>query len=244
MYKRQVYYPLARELGENRPFIDIQLYHPTGPLELLYDFDVFAAYALRFVRWAQPKGPYILGGHCVYGVLAFELAKQLQRMGEKVRLVALFDSWAPGYRETMSPKDQKARLRQLRLYGYSKRLGEYQRNEIGLTEIVRKPILRRLGLLAPEPPQPKLHYEWFDDYLREATARYRPTPYDGDVIVFRSDEPLRGRLFDERMGWGPLVTGNLKKVDVACDHRGMFRDQYAAHIAAVMRAALAAKEDR
>jgi thioesterase domain-containing protein len=239
-----VFFPLARQLGEDRPFTDIQLYHPTGPLELPYDFDVFAAYAIKFIRWAQPKGPYVLGGHCVYGVLAFEIAKQLKAMGETTHLVLLFDSWAPGYRETMSPKDQKAREKQLLRHGHLMRLGEYWRNEIGLNEIVRKPILRRLGLIAQDPRPPKLPHEWFDECLHKAAARYRPSPYDGDAIIFRSEEPLRGRLFDERMGWEPLVTGNLKKVDVAGNHRDMFRDPYAARLAGVIRSALVEKEDR
>jgi thioesterase domain-containing protein len=240
-----VYYPLARELGEDRPFIDIQLYHPTGPIELPpHDFETFAAYAVRLIRWAQPKGPYVLGGHCVYGVLAFEAARQLRSMGEEVLLVAVFDSWAPGYRETMSARDKKLRQRQLRMYGYGKRIGQYQRSEIGLDEIVRKPILRRLGLLAPEEPvQGTRPGEWFDDYLRAAAARYRPPPYDASVILFRSEEPLRGRLFDDCMGWAPLVSGPFDKVDVSSNHQNMFRDQYAEQIATVMRSALAKKED-
>jgi thioesterase domain-containing protein len=234
-----VYYQLARQLGEDRPFIDIQLYHPTGPLELpRHDFEVYAAYAIRLLRWARPKGPYILGGHCVYGVVAFEAARQLQRMGEKVALVALFDSWAPGYRETMSPRDQKLRKRQLRMNTYAERLSQYRRGEIGLNEIARKPILRRLGLLGPDPEPEKLPSQWFDDYLREAVARYRPSPYHGDVVIFRSEETLRGRLFDELMGWGPLVAGDLKKVEVSSAHLDMFREQPAEHIAAVLRARL------
>jgi len=240
-----VYYPLARQLGEDRPFIDVQLYHPTGPLELPpHDFEVFAAYAIRFIRWAQPKGPYILGGHCVYGVLAIEAARQLQRMGEQIPLVALFDSWAPGYREDMSPRDKKLRKRQLSMKTYAERLAQYRRGEIGLNEIARKPILRRLGLLGPEPEPEQPVGEWFDTYLRAAAARYRPSPYDGDVVLFRSEETLRGRLFDERMGWGPLVAGNLQKEEVSSAHLDMFREQPAAHIASVMRAALAEREDR
>lgn len=240
-----VYYPLARQLGEDRPFIDIQLYHPTGPLELPpHDFETFAAYAIRFIRWAQPKGPYILGGHCVYGTLAIEAARQLQRMGEKVLLVALFDSWAPGYREDMSPRDKKLRKRRLSMKTYGERLAQYRRGEIGLNEIARKPILRRLGLLGPDPEPEQPLGEWFDTYLRAAAARYRPVPYEGDVVLFRSEETLRGRLFDERMGWGPLVAGNLKKVEVSSAHLDMFREQPAAHIAFVLRGLLAGKETR
>lgn len=242
---RSVYYQLARQLGENRPFIDIQLYDPAGPLELpSHAFEVFAAYAVRLIRWAQPRGPYILGGHCVYGALAFEAARQLQRSGEQIELVALFDSWAPGYRESMSPRDQRRRQWRLRREMYARRLREYRSGEIGLNEIVRKPILRRLGLLGPDPAPEKLPGQWFDDYLREAVTRYRPRPYDGTVALFRSKETLRGRLFEELMGWGPLVAGDLRKLEVNSAHLDMFRDRPAGQIADFMRAILAGKEGR
>ncbi|MGQ0585169.1 MAG: condensation domain-containing protein [Reyranella sp.] len=233
---RSVYYQLARVLGEERPFIDIMLYPPDGPFDWSsHTFEDFGTYAMRLIRWAQPRGPYILGGHCVFGVLAFEAARQLQRLGETVALVALFDSWAPGYRETMSPRDQKLRKRQLRMNTYAERLGQYRRGEIGLNEIARKPILRRLGLLGPDPEPETLPGQWFDDHLREAAARYRPSPYGGNVVIFRSEETLRGRLFDEQMGWGPLVAGDLKKVEVGSAHLEMFREQPAGEIAAVLR---------
>jgi thioesterase domain-containing protein len=238
---RSVYYQLARQLGDNRPFVDILLYHQDGPLELRsYAFEDFAAYAVRLIRWAQPTGPYVLGGHCVYGVLAFEAARQLQRMGETVTLVALFDSWAPGYRETMSRWDQMLRQQQLRLSRYAQRLRQYRKGEVGLNEIVRKPVLFHLGLLPPEPgpERQSLPGEWFDDYLYDTVTRYRPDPYDGDAILFRSDEALRGRLFDERMGWAPLVRGTLTKVDIHSGHFDMFRERPAGEIAAFLRATL------
>ncbi len=238
---RSVYYQLARQLGESRPFIDILLYHQDGPLDLKSrTFEDFAAYALRLVRWAQPHGPYILGGHCVYGVLAFEAARQLQRMGEKVALVALFDSWAPGYRESMSRWDQMLRRQQLRLHRYGERLRRFRKGEVGLDEIVRKPVLFHLGLLPPEPGPARQSRpgEWFDDYLYDSVTCYRPTPYEGDVVLFRSNEALRGRLFDEQMGWGPLVAGNLKKVDVNSGHFDMFREQPAGQIATSLQTTL------
>ncbi len=240
-----VYYQLARLLGEDRPFIDVQLYHPTGPIDLPpYDAEVFAAYAMRLIRWARPKGPYILGGHCVYGVLALEVARQLRRSGETIEAVVLFDSWAPGYREDMSPRDQ--RLRQLRIDWHARlqKIGQVRRGEIGLKEVTSNPVLRRLGLRKPEPAAPQEEGAWFDQALRQSIARYRPAPYDGDVVLFRSDEPLRGRLFDDYMGWRPLVTGNLTKVDVTSGHTDMFRAEPAGQIASALRTVLACKDGR
>jgi thioesterase domain-containing protein/acyl carrier protein len=47
------------------------------------------------IRRIQPHGPYALGGECVGGVVAFEIAQQLAAAGEEVALLALFDAWLP-----------------------------------------------------------------------------------------------------------------------------------------------------
>lgn len=47
------------------------------------------------LRTVQPIGPYFLGGHCLGGVAAFEMAQQLVREGEEVRLLALLDAERP-----------------------------------------------------------------------------------------------------------------------------------------------------
>jgi len=235
---RSVYYQLARQLGEERPLTDILMYHQDGPIDLdAFTFEDFGAYAVRLIRWAQPRGPYILGGHCVYGVLAFEAARQLTAMGEKVSLVALFDSWGPGYRETMSRWDRVLRRQQLRLDRYKKRVMQFRKGEVGFDELLRKPVLFHLGLLPEEagPTRQALAGEWFDDYLYSKVTQYRPTAYAGEVMLFRSKEPLRGRLFDEDMGWKPLVAGKFAKVEVNSGHFDMFREQPAAEIATVLR---------
>ncbi|MBN9541235.1 MAG: hypothetical protein J0H77_31195, partial [Alphaproteobacteria bacterium] len=235
---RSIYYQLARLLGEDRPLTDILMYHQAGPVDLsACAFEDFGDYAVKLIRYAQPRGPYILGGHCVYGVLAFEAARRLREMGEDVPLVVLFDSWAPGYREEMSRLDRTLRNQQLRLNHYKNRLKEFRRGELGFDDIVRKPVLYRLGLLPKDagPERRALPGEWFDDQIYDRVTRYRPSPFDGDVVLFRTNDALRGRLFDEQMGWAPLVTGRLTKVDVDSGHFDMFRERPAAEIAAALR---------
>ena len=249
MNNRSVYYQLARAMGEDRPFIDIQTYHPDGPLDLSgYSFDDFATYAVRLIRWAQPNGPYLLGGHCVYGALAFEAARQLQRMGEEIELVCLFDTWAPGYREAMSRKNQERRRRQLRTHARLNRVEQYRRGEIALKDLVWKPIARRLGIRIEEPAEPTeanlFTGRWFDDHIREAAAHHRPAPANIDAVIFRSAEPLRGALFDERMGWAPIVAGKLYQASVDSAHLDMFQEKPAAAIASFLGPLLAGIEGR
>jgi thioesterase domain-containing protein len=221
---RSVYFPLAKKLGGDRPFIDIQLYHPDGPFDLpRRAFEDFAADAVRLIRWAQPKGPYILCGHCVYGALAFEAARQLQREGEEVSLVALFDTRAPGFRETLPLPDKLLCKLQLRLHRYATKIRQFARGEINVRDLLWLPILRRLGIVPHTPPAEGW---WFDRFLIAAVADYRPNAHDGDVLFVRSAEMLRGRLFDPRAGWGRLVKGEFRFADVVSPHLEMLSPPY------------------
>jgi len=51
-----------------------------------------AALYVKEIRKTQPHGPYFLGGYCMGGTVAFEVAQQLQSQGERVALLALFDT--------------------------------------------------------------------------------------------------------------------------------------------------------
>ncbi|HJW12147.1 MAG TPA: amino acid adenylation domain-containing protein, partial [Albitalea sp.] len=51
-----------------------------------------AAYHVEKIRSVQPHGPYLLGGLCAGGVIAFEIARQLQARGETIAMVALLDA--------------------------------------------------------------------------------------------------------------------------------------------------------
>jgi thioesterase domain-containing protein len=48
------------------------------------------------IQQLQPRGPYLLGGYCMGGTLAFKAAHQVRQEGLEVRLVAIMDAanWA------------------------------------------------------------------------------------------------------------------------------------------------------
>jgi amino acid adenylation domain-containing protein len=62
-----------------------------------YEFNTLeemASYYLTEIRKIQAEGPYYIGGYSMGGTIAFEIAHQLQRSGEKINFLALLDSWA------------------------------------------------------------------------------------------------------------------------------------------------------
>ncbi|NER29712.1 MAG: amino acid adenylation domain-containing protein, partial [Symploca sp. SIO1C4] len=87
-----LYLNLAHSLDSERPVYGLG---PHGKEEypILHTRIVdMAAHYIEKICKIQPQGPYLLGGLCLGGVLAFEIALQLQAQGQKVALVALFDS--------------------------------------------------------------------------------------------------------------------------------------------------------
>ncbi len=60
-----------------------------------FSLEAMAAAYLQDIRRQQPSGPYLLGGYSMGGVVALEITRQLQAMGETVELLVLIDAFAP-----------------------------------------------------------------------------------------------------------------------------------------------------
>ncbi len=71
-----------------------------------------AAYYIQQMRQIQPHGPYLLGGLCAGGVIAFEMALQLESLGETVDLTVLLE--APDVAATERNSLAERRLQSLR----------------------------------------------------------------------------------------------------------------------------------
>lgn len=84
---------LARDLGHDQPFIVLD---PQGlcEAEVPLALEAMSAMLVKSLQSVQPEGPYLLGGFCAGGLLAYEMARQLCAAGETVDLLALVDTAA------------------------------------------------------------------------------------------------------------------------------------------------------
>jgi Thioesterase domain/Phosphopantetheine attachment site len=94
---------LRRHIGEDQP-----LYFLYGPFELLHGpFEMkdkrilysrvkeMASSYLKEIQNIQPNGPYFLGGYSAGGLLAFEIAQQIQKQGHEAAFLFLLDPTSP-----------------------------------------------------------------------------------------------------------------------------------------------------
>ena len=89
------YVHLARHLGGDQPFYGLQAPGLDGEETPLASVEELSRRYIAAMREVQPSGPYFLGGHSFGGVVAFEMARQLQGAGDEVELLAIIDTTAP-----------------------------------------------------------------------------------------------------------------------------------------------------
>ncbi len=89
------YLNLANSLGSDFGVYGLQAQGLDGKKPPLTRIEDMATDYLKAVCTVQSSGPYFLGGWSMGGVIALEMAIQLQQQGEKVALLALMDSWIP-----------------------------------------------------------------------------------------------------------------------------------------------------
>src|SRR6185312_4751357 len=164
------------------------------------------------VRRLQPQGPYRLGGLAAGGVIAFEMARQLQAAGEAVAMVALLDAARPG--ATGRPGDG-ARLLAQRLW---------VRMRLAL---LRWRLAR--GRAWPERLPPLSVREIYDS----VEARYVPGPLAGAGVVLLRRRTGRAKA-DDALGWRGLVP-DLQIVELeGAAHAGLLQEPQVAAAAAAL----------
>jgi len=87
------YNDLARHLGPNQTVYGLQAQGLDGAEPFLARIEDMAAKYVDEIQTVQNKGPYMLGGYCMGGTIALEMAQQLQARGQEVALLALFDTY-------------------------------------------------------------------------------------------------------------------------------------------------------
>ncbi len=234
------YYNLAHHLDPARPFYGVQVpdletgrYEPVPLREL-------AARYVREIRELRPAGPYLIGGWCVGGDLALEMASQLHEQGARVPLVALIQTYRgqPNYRPGTSALARLAfRVvdsvgNQIEILGGLPRrmlwphLQGRARKGLGfLRASLHKwtdAVLQRVGWR-------QLLYS--DAYARRAAIRealqrayhdHVPRAYGGAVALLRAHRQRRGTETDSLLGWSGLLKGAVVVQEVPGQHHGSF----------------------
>ena len=237
---------LAHLLGDDRPFFGLQargLYGDDTPHD---DLTGAARDMIAEIRQVQPNGPYLLGGFSGGGITAYEMAQQLEAMGETVALVILLDTPLP-QRRPLSRRDRAVIQWQ-----------EFKSN--GPLYPVKWAARRVAWEIAKRRPQDQMETSehQFHDHAIEAAfyraiAKYRVRPWDGRLHLFRPPQSGKWQVSNgqwvssERAyvlpdnDWSGFAP-NLSVTEVPGTHDSMVLEPNVRVLAARMRRAIEAAE--
>ncbi len=234
------YGELARQLSEDRPIYGLQSVGLDGKQEPLTRVTDMANCYLKEIRTIQPYGPYLLFGYSFGGIIAFEIAQQLDAEGEKISFLGVCDQDSPnsvkvekslagfvklhlgniwrikGIKEKLNYVWERTVYR-LTNYDYKKHLmGELSKNEVSTPDFLLKIL----------------------DINMQAHRDYTAKVYPGSLVLFRCESQHVKHYFNPDLGWGEIVGKEVKIHYIDEYHFDILKGQTVAFIAETIKSYL------
>jgi thioesterase domain-containing protein len=249
------YADVVQKLGEDQP---VYAFRPRGvdqdlPPHLTMD-EMITDYAAA-VRELQPNGPYHIAGWSAGGVFAFALAGALERAGEEVALIAMFDAPLPSIFDEVNVDDDARFLCELvdfaaRFSGIELKLDREELSRLAPEEQFQFALAeaRRVGIIPAEAPEEFIRRLV---HVGEANVRvlqsFEPSPISTPIrLIVPTDQTALAGLSrqaqpsDEDRGWSSRIGQTVELLHVPGDHFTMMVGESAAIIARELESRLAA----
>jgi thioesterase domain-containing protein/acyl carrier protein len=190
---------LPRYMSQDQPIYGLQ-----DGVEAPSNVEALAVHYLQEVKSKQPQGPYFLGGICAGGVVAFEMARQLQSQGETISLLALIEPAPPR--------------------------GPSLRSYVGFARTVLRRVTRRLGhhsstLTRLESAEQKDFTRLKAKLIANSWAlrQYAPQVYNGKIHLFLAEETIKTAK-NPRFNWGKFAAAGTAIHQIPGNHDSVTGD--------------------
>lgn len=221
------YRNLVQHLQPNQPVYGIQPQGLDGRQAPSTSVVEMASRYIQEIRKVQPQGPYFLGGFSFGGLVAYEMAQQLYAQGEKISLLAIFDtpisiagSNSPtNLRESkflqlvkalsLQPKGQLTDVWEwIKWHSTEGRFRNFYR--FYLRHIKRSPLdLQLLDVMIAN---------------HQAGKSYVPLVYPGKLTFFRASQQDVDVEINHESAWKSLAGGGLESYEIPGSHHTIMHE--------------------
>jgi amino acid adenylation domain-containing protein len=216
------YFDLAQSLGTEQPVYGLQAIGLEAGQVPYTQVEEMANFYLNALQTVQPQGPYRLAGWSFGGLVAYEMARQLQTQGWQVSLLALLDTVVPSVlvKQTESKDEAEFLVDLLADEGIALSL-EHLR-QLNPDEQLAYAIEQgqQAGQFLPEVDlaQAQRFLQLYKTNS-QAARQYQPQPYQGKVTLFQASETPVDLSLESGLGWETLATDGLEIIQVPGDHQ-------------------------
>lgn len=226
---------LSNLLGLDQPFYGFRI----PGLETKQNFpfssiEEIAGHCIKEMQIVQPEGPYLLGGFCFGGNVAFEIAQQLLKQGHKVNLLAILDSIAPSSKFQSPLFSYKITFYKI-LFVLSKALNLNSKDK--LKYILERfkwrvnNISYKLYSDSGNSMPPELQYVHGEEFSKHLLKKYNSSIYPGRIVLFRSNKMIAEQCFGSDMGWSQFAKEGVDTYNLP-GHFGELRSESNIHFLA------------
>jgi thioesterase domain-containing protein/acyl carrier protein len=204
------YAHLASYFAPERPVYGLEQLGMDGQGKPHESVEEMATYYLEQIQAIQPHGPYFLGGRCMGGIVAFEMALQWQAKGETVALLAIFDTQSP------------PRLKPRNFSYYARELWKRSRNPKFLFSYLQNFLTKTKTTLSNDPQSQQIQAV-YDSHSR-ARRKYIPRQlFSGTIDLFKNNQ----ESLEAQEEWKELAQGGVNYHIVTGDHKTMLEEPQA-----------------
>jgi NADPH:quinone reductase-like Zn-dependent oxidoreductase/thioesterase domain-containing protein/NAD(P)-dependent dehydrogenase (short-subunit alcohol dehydrogenase family)/acyl carrier protein len=223
-----LYRDLAPSLGIEQPVYAFKAKGIEGETQPISQIEQMAAQYLNALRLVQPEGPYILGGHSFGGLVAFEMAQQLQTLEQEVALLFMMDTVSPE-QVLMGKTDSD----DVTVIAYALGLDinidlplpPKQFNQLPLDDQIRY-YYEHSDIVNQAYPSEEFmaHIRHFIEVIKantQAMNDYVPKIYHGKILFFRAQERDQFLPSNPEQSWIQLATEGVDIHDIPGNHTSM-----------------------
>ena len=192
---------------------------------------------IKEIKSLQPEGPYYLGGYCLGGVIAFEMAQQLKQAGDDISLLAMLETYniqeiprtLPSYYKPFHKmQNLKFQLDNLLLSKSKERFKFFKEKvtlEISRHKIKISIIFSRIAGKLTGRSGLRYQHLLIDNVNDRAQVDYKPKIYDGKVTLFNPKKYFAG-LNDKYFGWSKLAKKGVEINNIDVNPRGILNEPF------------------
>jgi Thioesterase domain/TubC N-terminal docking domain len=214
LHGEKMNYPLSEYFGIEQPFYGFFHYGSEGEKIFHKKVESFAKDYISQLQKIVPNGPYYLGGFSFGGLIAFEMAVQLQRQGFEVPVLILIDCKVPTFREPLIATNVMVKM-SLQFYNISKDIYYWFFHK------GRNLYYEFLLLFKKNLHNKNRNYYIMGTYM-DIAKRYKPkTIFKGEILLFKSSQ---NRSTYEYLGWESLST-KINLIIVEGNHKTIYESE-------------------
>lgn len=220
---------LAMNMDAEQPVYGLQAKGLNGVDAPLTRIEDIAAHYISEIIAQNPSGPYALAGYSFGGIIAFEMARQLEALGKEVKMLAMFDTYAyrsPHFDKPLIKFYKRSRFfKDKVLYAF-----KLENGLEGITDRIRS--VKRKGIriywkLRYGKEQKQTGFFGYSNIIDQtneyAEKHYQLKPYNITVEVFRAEKRTFYMDDFEHLGWKVYALNGVNIHPIPGEHNTIFK---------------------